>query len=75
MININSNSSIYSIISNYPDVKNIMVELGFKDIVKPGMLQSMGRIMTINKGCSMKNIDIEIVREVFLKYNYTLEEE
>jgi len=52
-----------------------MVELGFKDIVKPGMLQSMGRIMTINKGCSMKNIDIEIVREVFLKYNYTLEEE
>ena len=75
MINISSNDSLYKVISEHPDIKEIMVELGFKDIVKPGMLQSMGRIMTINKGCTVKKININLAKEVFAKHNYNLMEE
>lgn len=75
MVIINSNETIFSLISKYPDIKEIMVEIGFKDIVKMGMLQSVGRIMTIKKGCDMKRISFEMVKETFSKYNYDLVEE
>lgn len=37
MVKINSTNKIYDIISKYPDVKEIMIELGFSDITKPLM--------------------------------------
>lgn len=75
MIDISMNDSLYSIITKHPEIKSIMVSLGFKDITKTGMLQSVGRIMTIKKGCLMKKIDISDVKELFSKNNYNLLEE
>ena len=54
---ININDKLHDIVIKYPDIKEIMVELGFKDILKPGMLQSVGKIMTIEKGVKAKRID------------------
>ena len=42
-----------------------MVELGFKDIIKPGLLQSVGRLMTIEKGCMMNDIDFSEAKVLF----------
>jgi phosphomannomutase len=72
VITINSNESVYKIITKHPDIKAVMVELGFKDIVMPGMLQSIGRIMTIAKGCSIKHIEMKVAKEVFSKYDYNI---
>ena len=69
---ININDKLYDIIIKYPDVKEIMVELGFKDIIKPGMLQSMGKIMTIEKGAKAKNIDWNLVIKIFKEHGYEL---
>ena len=41
--------TVLEIVKEYPEIKNIMVELGFKDIVKPFALEIMGRHMTIKK--------------------------
>lgn len=70
---IRSDESVYSIISRFPEIKEIMVEIGFKDIVKAGMLQSLGRIMTIKKGCIMKKLDIDMVKKAFLEKGFNLE--
>ena len=71
----NSNDSLYKIITKYPNIKEIMRDLGFKDVVKPGMLQSVGRIMTIKKGCMMKSIDYETVKQTFLENGFKIMEE
>lgn len=42
-----------------------MTELGFEDITKPGMLNTVGRFMTIPKGAAMKGISLAKVKEVF----------
>lgn len=34
--------SIFEMVLRHPEVVDIMVELGFKDITKPGMLQTAG---------------------------------
>ena len=62
---IDFSKSLYELISQYPIVKDIMFEIGFKDIVKPGMIQTAGRYVTIPKGAQMKKIPLEKVIEVF----------
>lgn len=62
---IDFSKSLYELVSQYPIVKEIMFEIGFKDIVKPGMLQTAGRYVTIPKGAKMKKIPLAIVIEVF----------
>lgn len=75
MNKININQTIQSIVLNHPDVKDILFELGFKDIVKPGMLQTVGRFMTIQKGAELKNIALPLIKETFNQHGYEITEE
>jgi len=56
---INLDDSIYSIIQTYPELKDVLYDLGFTDIIKPIMLSTVGKIMDLNKGSKMKNISID----------------
>lgn len=60
---ISLNETIYEICTKYPEIKEILRELGFVDIVNPIMMNTAGRVMTIPKGAQMKNIDIEKIKE------------
>lgn len=51
--------SVFELVRTYPELKEILVEIGFKDIVLPGMLETAGRIMNIEKGAKMKQFDIK----------------
>ena len=41
---------VYELAKEYPDFIDIFASLGFADIKNPVMLNSMGRIITVNKG-------------------------
>ncbi len=57
--------SVFELVKTYPELKTTLVELGFKDIVLPGMLETAGRIMTLEKGAKMKQVDIkDIIRKL-----------
>lgn len=60
--------SIQQLIKHHPEALDIMKDLGFEDIMKPGMIQTVGRVMTLEKGCHMKKIDYEKAKEAFLKH-------
>ena len=62
--------TVYDISQVYPEIIDILKELGFKDIVKPGMLQTAGRFMTIPKGAAMKNISLEHIKLVLGEKGY-----
>jgi hypothetical protein len=66
--------SILSLVTMHPEIKDILFELGFKDIVKPGMLQTVGRIMTLEKGSRMQSIDLEVVKHKLTEKGYTIKE-
>ena len=48
--------SVASLVKEYPEVADIMVELGFTEIKNPAMVASVGRIMNLKKGSQMKKI-------------------
>lgn len=47
-----------------------MVELGFTKIQIPGMLESVGRIVNLNKGCRAMGIDKQKVIASFVSHGY-----
>ena len=73
MIKIQSDASVYDLVTVHPEIQGIMVDLGFKDIVKPGMLQTAGRVMTLEKGAMLKRIDWETMKVTFKKNGFELE--
>lgn len=72
MKHINRTMSLSDIVTLYPETNQIMIELGFKETSKPGMLKMMGKILTLEKGAKMKNIDMDDVIKSFSKGGYQL---
>lgn len=68
-------TSIYELVTAHPQIKDILFDLGFKDIVKPGMIATVGRFMNLAKGSKMKDISMETIKEAFLKHGFILKEE
>ena len=64
--------SVYELVTEYPEIADIMAELGFSEIRKPAMLHSVGKLMTIPKGAKMKKISMEKVAAALTKRGFTL---
>ncbi len=71
---IHLNQTLYEISTQYPEVVSIMQSLGFENISKPTMLQSVGRVMTIPKGCRMKDIPLDTVIATFQSHGFEIKE-
>ncbi len=66
--------TVYEICKEDPQVVEIMRGLGFEQITNAVSLNTVGRFMTIPKGAVMKNIELEKIREEFIKKGYQIKE-
>ena len=64
--------SVYDLVTEYPEVVDIMKELGFTEITNKVMLNSVGKIMTIPKGAKMKGVSMMDIVGAFMKAGFTL---
>lgn len=67
---INLKKTVHDLVKEYPEVKDIMFELGFTEITKPAKLQTLGRVMTIPKGAGMMKIPMETVIKAFAEKGF-----
>ena len=67
--------SVYDLVTEYPEVIDIMKGLGFSEITNKVMLNSVGKIMTIPKGAKMKGVSMIDIVGAFMKAGFTLEGE
>ena len=49
-----------------------MHDLGFIDIIKPGMMHTAGRFMTLKKGAELKKISLDRVIETLRNSGYKI---
>lgn len=66
--------TVYELCKDDLFVIEMMKELGFEQITKPGMLQTAGRVMTISKGAQMRGIDLSVIVETCEKYGYSVKQ-
>ena len=64
--------SVYDLVTEYPEVTEIMKSLGFSEITNKVMLNSVGKIMTIPKGAKMKGVSMVDIVGAFMKAGFTL---
>ena len=64
--------SVYELVTDHPELADIMAELGFSEVKKPAMLHSVGKLMTIPKGAKMKNIPMEQIVMTLIQNGYVL---
>ncbi len=75
MKTIREDVSVHELVKRFPEALHIMVDLGFRDIQRPGMLNTVGRFMTLKKGCKLKGIDYEEAKAALAKVGIILQEE
>ncbi|CCJ33218.1 MULTISPECIES: DUF1858 domain-containing protein [Caloramator] len=64
--------NLKDLVEEYPEIVGIMQRLGFTEIVKPGMLNTVGRVMTIPKGAMLRGFDIEKIKNEFIKNGFEI---
>jgi DUF438 domain-containing protein len=69
---IDLNKSVYELTKEYPELIDIMAGLGFTEITKKAMLNSVGKLTTIPKGAKMKNISMTDVVTTLMSKGFEL---
>ncbi|MGI6332669.1 MAG: DUF1858 domain-containing protein [Zhaonellaceae bacterium] len=69
---IDFSKTVYELCKEDPQVIEIMKELGFEQITNPASLNTVGRFMTLPKGAAMRGIDLERIKDEFIKRGYEL---
>ncbi len=72
---IDLNKSIYELTEEYPELIEIMADLGFSEITKKAMRSSVGKLTTIPKGARMKSISMMDVVTALFSNGFELEGE
>ncbi len=72
---IDLNQPVQKLCAQYPELIGIMRQLGFAEITKPGMLATVGRLMTIPKGAAMRGIDMETIRKTLVENGFDVTEQ
>lgn len=67
--------TVYELTEQYPELSGIMKDIGFLGIANPVMLNTMGRIMTIPKGCEKMGIDLNEVKKVLHEKGFEITED
>ncbi len=62
--------SLEKLCNEYPELIQIMKELGFDAITDPIRLKTIGRFMTIPKGAVIKNISLEHIISTLKENEY-----
>lgn len=72
MRTLDMNRPVADLVRENPELAEILKELGFTEIVKPLMLNTVGRMMTIPKGADAKDISLRHVVETLREKGYVL---
>lgn len=72
---IDLDKTVYELTEQYPELTGIMKGIGFLGIANPVMLNTMGRIMTIPKGCEKMGIDPSEVKKVLREKGFEIKED
>ena len=70
---IHADQSVYEICSQYPEIKPILAEIGFTQLLNPIQFQTVARIMTLRKGSILRQIDLQVIKTKLQEHGYELE--
>lgn len=71
---INLSSSVFALVHQYPEIVDIMAPLGFEEMRKKAVVNSMGKFMTIPKGAKVKHVDLDVIKKALEDHGFEIVE-
>lgn len=71
---IDLSKSVYELVREYPELAGVMAGMGFTEITKKLVLNSVGRMTTIPKGAKMKGFDLENILKTLRENGFEVEQ-
>ena len=71
---IDLSKSVYELVREYPELAEVMAGMGFTEITKKLVLNSVGRMTTIPKGAKMKGFDLENILKTLRENGFEVEQ-
>lgn len=72
--NVDLDKTLYDLTTEYPELIDILFDLGFMGVKNPVMRESHGRQMTVRTGCGHLGIDIAEVAAALRAKGFTVKE-
>lgn len=72
MKTIDGNKTVYVLIQENPELKDVLVNLGFTPLNDPKMLNTVGRMMSLNNGAKQIKLDREDLKAGLREANFEL---
>ena len=72
--NVDLDKTLYDLTTEYPELIDILFELGFMGVKNPVMRESHGKQMTIRTGCGHLGIDLGEVAAALRAKGFTVKE-
>lgn len=66
---------IYDLVTQYPEIKAVLISLGFDQITNAKMLNTVARFMTLRKAARSKQINYETLTKAFNEAGFKIREE
>ncbi|WP_338217591.1 DUF1858 domain-containing protein [Lacticaseibacillus salsurivasis] len=73
MVKINLTTPVHDLVAAHPDIVPIMVQMGLDGVTQPGLLNTVGRFMTLEKGAKMKHIPLNQLIETLTQAGFEVE--
>ena len=74
MKEISLNDTVYNLVKQYPEIRELIISLGFEPLRSDKMLNTAGRIMTIGKALKRNDVPEELFVEPLAKNGYSVKE-
>lgn len=65
--------TLFEICAQYPEVTDILYQLGFTEITKQSLLNSAGRVVTVPNNADVKGIDLDIIVKTLQNAGFEVE--
>ena len=69
---INFHTPMYELCSTYPELRDILADLGFIHLKDDKIFNTAAKVMTIVKGASARNLNLEEIELGLTKHGFTI---
>lgn len=70
MNTIDLNQPVFELVQNNPELKDILIDLGFKPLGNPAMLNTLGKVTSLKAGSKMIKIPLETIKHTLECHGY-----
>jgi len=57
---ITATMTVADVLEQYPDIVTVFLQYGFSNITNPVMRRTVAKVMTLQAGCEMRNVNCEV---------------